>query len=121
MSEFKGTPGPWEYRTPMPDRFYDWGWVTDANGQFIAQAKDPAAREDATLDAHRADKTDPWESNARLIAAAPELLEALEACRTELKVVKDGSVGGVPNSVVALIPEAIAKADAAISRALGEG
>ena len=65
------TPGPWVYRAGLP---YDWGWVTDARGDFIAQAKDPRANDGATLAAHRAARTDPWAANARLIAAAPELL-----------------------------------------------
>jgi len=65
------TPGPWAYRTGMP---YDWGWVTDAEGGFIAQAKDPAARDDETLSRHRTAKTDPWAANACLIASAPDLL-----------------------------------------------
>lgn len=74
----KHTPGPWVYRTGMP---YDWGWVTTADGGFITQAKDPRARDDETLSAHRAARTDPWEANARLISAAPDLLQALkEAC-----------------------------------------
>lgn len=73
------TPGPWVYRTGLP---YDWGWVTDARGDFIAQAKDPRANDGATLAAHRAARTDPWAANARLIAAAPELLEALKDALT---------------------------------------
>lgn len=60
------------------------------------------------------------EQEGRLLAAAPGLLAALRVCRKELAVVRDGSVGGVPNSIVALIPEAIAAADAALSLATGE-
>ncbi len=72
----KHTPGPWVYRT---DDACDWGWVSTADGEFIAQAKDPRANDGATLNAHRAARTDPWEANARLIAAAPDLLEVCEA------------------------------------------
>jgi hypothetical protein len=43
---------------------------------LICQARYPYYSE-AELDEHRRNKTDPWEANARLIAAAPELLEAL--------------------------------------------
>jgi hypothetical protein len=56
--------------------------VTNAAGEFIAQAKDPEARDEATMAKHRAAGTDPWEANGRLIAAAPELLEKARAVLT---------------------------------------
>lgn len=59
-------------------------------------------------------------ADARLIAAAPELLEALILCRSELFALKDGSVGGIPNSIAALIPERLELARAAIASATGE-
>lgn len=43
------------------------------------------------------------------------LLEALKKCRSELISVQDGSTGGVPNAICALIPEAIEAANAAIA------
>ncbi len=74
MAEHGFTPGPWSYRSQPHD---DWG-VVRAGRFWICQAKDPRAFDDETLAAHRAAKTDPWEANARLIAASPTLLEALE-------------------------------------------
>lgn len=47
------------------------------------------------------------------------LVKALEKCRKELLAVKDGSVGGIPNSICALIPEAIEQADAALNSVRG--
>ena len=77
----KFTPGPWAYR---PHEHDDWGIVrapVTEQGQFmggiICQARDPEALGETTLALHRAHGTDPWEANARLIAAAPGLVEAL--------------------------------------------
>lgn len=81
---------------------YDWGWVTDAEGNFIAQAKDPRANTPEILDLHRAAKTDPWEANARLIASAPDLLEAL-------RQIAAGGLAPVQMQEIAL--QAIAKAE----------
>jgi hypothetical protein len=54
------------------------------------------------------------EANARLIAAAPDLLEALELCRSELAAMK--SEIGFRGTTI----DVINTADAAIARARGE-
>jgi hypothetical protein len=73
----KPAPGPWVYR---PHKNDDWGIVRvrDGNGYPVAVARAGRHVTDEEYAAHRSAKTDPFEANARLIAAAPDLLEALE-------------------------------------------
>jgi hypothetical protein len=73
------TPGPWQYR---PHKYDDWGWVRggvpDEDGYLPLVACARSGAFDATdYPAHRSNKTDPFEANARLIAAAPDMLAAL--------------------------------------------
>lgn len=67
------TPGPWSYR---PREYDDWGFVRAVDGNLVAVAKDSSIPL-SEHDAFRARGADPYEANARLIAAAPDLLEAL--------------------------------------------
>lgn len=92
MKKFKGTPGPWNYCAEEPD------WVTDSNDN-IAVAR--VTRYNTDAEAQHA--------NAKLIAAAPELLEALELI---LSYHDDGNC--------VLHKEDVSMARAAIKKALGE-
>ena len=62
------TPGQWSYR---PDQLDDWG-IVRAGLFVICQARDPRYMDEEYLKQCREDRRDPWEANARLIAAAPE-------------------------------------------------
>ena len=75
----KHTPGPWKYR---PNKYDDWGVVRSADGLPVAQAC--VGRWSKDFDTHRTNNTDPGEANARLIAAAPELLAALEKISNQI-------------------------------------
>jgi len=110
MSEARFTPGPWAVTGQSDAGRYI--VVKAANGRTVARV--PFSRENLPL----SEITDA--SDAALIAAAPDLYAALEFAVRELRLVRDGSLHGTPNSVFALIPEAIEKADAALSRARGE-
>jgi hypothetical protein len=69
----QNTLGVWHYDQ---SKYADWGWVRDSmTGHMVASVNVPHGSNEAR---HRADGTDPCEQRARLIAAAPELLEALE-------------------------------------------
>lgn len=71
----KHTPGPWMYR---PNKIDDWGTVRASDGVYLV-ALARSGREITVEEwaAHRAAGTDPYEANARLTAAAPDLLEQL--------------------------------------------
>lgn len=69
MSEVKYTPGPW-----IPDRWY-LGWYVSAPGDYPGTSRKTIAEcREATLSPMMRHQC---EANARLIAAAPELLKAL--------------------------------------------
>jgi lactate dehydrogenase-like 2-hydroxyacid dehydrogenase len=78
MKEFKGTPGPWNYCAEEPD------WVTDSNDN-IAVAR--VTRYNTDAEAQHA--------NAKLISAAPELLEALQSLINDKLKGKVWWLGGV--------------------------
>ena len=73
MNEFKGTPGPWEIKPEEVDRSYIRIRGTRLGGRFkVANVLSP----DYDGVHHR--EADETRANAQLIAAAPELLEALQ-------------------------------------------
>lgn len=78
------TPGPWDYR---PGGYDDWGWIRGGpGGMTIGHAHGPL--EDDEANRHRTAKTDPWEHNARLMAAAPQLYDALKDALAGLRYIR---------------------------------
>lgn len=75
------TPGPWT----MEDRAYVWA-VTDGQGQEIVMLGKPQVYQGVPCGSvcSQGRSQDEVAANARLIAAAPDLLEALERARVAL-------------------------------------
>ena len=96
MEQFKHTPGPWSYRywSNCSDRNLLEGYSISADGHIVPMNTSEGDLYEA-------------EANARLIAAAPELLEALKAAQ------KKGSRWHPADPVVQQINVAIAKATGA--------
>ncbi len=104
MSEY--TPGPWEYNAPRFPEASGSVFSIDTNGDL--QARDYWTVAEVF---HRSPNS---EANARLIAAAPDLLAALE------KIANDpiGQPGASYREILALIVQ-IARAALAITKAKG--
>lgn len=101
MSEAKHTPGPW--RSEL-----------DADGDHgIFYATDLIAVTDGWGDSSTSDRSlDEDKANAHLIAAAPELLDALHQARLQIDYLHEKfRITGTGNTVLTRIDEAIAKAE----------
>lgn len=100
MSSAKHTPGPWKWRSGYNGM--------DGVGEEIFTHD----RNDGMWLAYGSNQ----EANARLIAAAPELLAALERCDLAFADWQVGVVPGRPEDILALI----AQVRAALAKATGE-
>lgn len=98
-TESKHTPGPWTVGVDEQD--HGRPYVKDAEGYVVcALIFEPGTGEP--------------EANARLIAAAPDLLEALRACHDYLSCIPESAAGGDDDAV-----GLTRRAAAAISKATG--
>lgn len=109
MSEFKGTPGPWSVpHFASDDVSCECGYVfSESQSGFGAVASVPFGGENESYEQAKA--------NAKLIAAAPELLKALEALTEDRLFYIEGDTSGQMNVTVAAYEAAraaIAKATA---------
>lgn len=77
MAQFKGTPGPWRVSEKRGD-LIDIRHENNEPGAMSLNLAQVVARQSWLREA---------EANARLIAAAPELLEALQRCEAILSVI----------------------------------
>lgn len=131
MNKFKGTPGPWKWNGE--DYRGDWGWqiLVGPEGQGVVIGEGPKgmfkglkAHEDIDANLCKTGFNAPENGapgvhvryhNAQLIAAAPELLEALQLLMAEQT---GGNKSCGHNGFTCMCP--YDKARAAIAKALGE-
>lgn len=71
MTEVKHTPGPWSFS--FESSSCEWAIVTDSNGNIVANVNSETGPDLPPLVSIKMPQT----ANARIIAAAPEMLEAL--------------------------------------------
>lgn len=90
------TPGPWKV-LPCPDHagkhpFHDHRWIATADAE-VERGNDPRSWGlfTGSLICQMRDCPDSMMANARLIAAAPELLAALKLCADKLALWPEGS------------------------------
>ncbi|MGP2449066.1 hypothetical protein ACTUSR_08160 [Pantoea stewartii subsp. indologenes] len=101
MSEFKGSIGPWEHYGPSGYQHSMGGYVESGDGKVCDVSGFDVGSDKA-------------KANAKLIAAAPELLEALQALVSEYGEYFDAAFKNIPET------PSLITARAAIDRALGQ-
>lgn len=99
MSEIKHTPGPWE-QVRYGNRQHE---IQGPNGEIVGRVHEPDERYSLL-------------ANARLVAAAPEMLEALRECVTAYEQHR----GAQPTGRYWSAPNHIFHARAAIAKATGD-
>lgn len=105
MSEH--TKGPWDYR---PKEYDDWGVVRgapdpDGRAWIVTQARAGREVSEDELAEHRKNGTDPYEGNARLIAAAPAMYDALDRIFSYVSYVNIHGVGEQPEPTPEIAPQ----------------
>ena len=104
------TPGPW---LAMPDPRYIDNWqITAKTDGWVAGGECPDGWFIADVHAGAGANVEGAEGNARLIAAAPDLLEALEALAFEVRCNREPNAGP--------LHMALSRADAVIVKARGQ-
>jgi hypothetical protein len=107
MPELKHTPGPWEYESEMGDM-----WVTgpNRNEPVICDIVARLTQFDEGTKEYTPVMQDEDEANAKLIAAAPDLLEALQRFIAFADKANNSHNDGFESSMVLQAKAAIDKA-----------
>jgi len=113
MKEFEGTKGPWL----VHDTYEEYNDYTPENPQIIVWDGDEQASKYICDMGEMGDFNYAEElANAKLIAAAPELLEALQLLLSHAPSIED--LGGKKTAFSNSFGEAIGKAESALNKAL---
>lgn len=59
------------------EEFADWGWIRDATGAIVYEAKIPCGARSAEADEHRRNKTDPAQGRVDALLKAFEIVQQL--------------------------------------------
>ena len=59
------------------EEFADWGWIRDATGAIVYEAKIPCGTHSAEADEHRRNKTDPSQGRVDALLKAFEIVQRL--------------------------------------------
>ena len=108
------TAGPWGYGWETSAR--EWAIITNSAGNIIANVNTESGPDAQSVPATR---KMPAEANARLIAASPDLLEALRQCQRVLHDLTRGDKSLSTLHIYTHAVEAEARARAAIAKAEG--
>ena len=120
----KHTPGPWrvypDQRTGEPEASR--GWVVEPSGCVTGANNTPPFRAVVTNTPHASEYFGTAETNARLIAAAPELLEAAKELNNQLATLREECRSGRPMSAERrnMVSAALVASDKAIAKAEGK-
>ena len=97
------TPAPW---------LIEWNAAQSGEGHYITDSKDMGELSRIAMVLFHDDEDGETRANARLIAAAPQLLEALQTTAANLRSWKAANGGGIKtfDSWLEVVEEAIAKA-----------
>lgn len=121
----KHTPGPWKYSAYLEKRRTSVGgaYCSECGGYTRSDRHFARIDMNGHFQAITAHDSDPEElrANARLIAAAPELLETLRAVESDIAAMIDGMGSGVVKVSPGGIRACLSAIRDAIQKATGEG
>ena len=96
------------------EEFADWGWIRDATGAIVYEAKIPCGTHSAEADEHRRNKTDPAQCRVDALLKAFEcegkLRELMTLCYSEANRLANHGSNGLENLVMSQLYDEIGRA-----------